>query len=520
MTHGDLNEDILTPLAFGVCAPIDSFEPVAFDDFASALRQTLDDGGRVLSLFARSTSEAQQWTLVAVLARRHASEAAGQDPARASLVGGDYSFSLGVVCARVGQSYPSLTPRSPALHLFERDLHERCGIVPEGHPWLRPVRHWPSDGGDATQPWPMYELEGPEVHEVRVGPVHAGVIEPGHFRFQCHGERVFRLEIALGFQHRGLLAQLVGGPHCHTLAQMETVAGDTSVGHAWAHAQVVEALSQVCVSPRADALRACGLELERLANHVGDLGALAGDVGFLPTASYCGGLRGDLLNLSAMISGSRLGRGLVRVGGVGFDLDDELTGSMRERLRSIGEAAERANLLLWASPSSTGRFEGTGTVPPEVARSLGLVGFAARASGVDIDVRRCFPTQTYSDHPVRHWLKEQGDVYARGRMRWREAEASFAFLDQVLDELPEGDLRVAPTELSPDSLAVGLVEGWRGEICHIGLTDAQGRFEAYEIVDPSFHNWTGLEMALRGAEISDFPLCNKSFNLSYAGHDL
>ena len=517
MTGASLLKRVVQPMRLGHSLPLDSLEPIAFESFASAVDHALQAGGRLLSLFLRP-SVRDEHDLHAILALRAGAEQDAHDSSRTTLSGGEHVFTLGVVSTKVGASFPSLTPRVLAAHLFERELYERHGVVPEGHPWLRPVRKWPSN--DGATPWPMYALGGKEVHEVRVGPVHAGVIEPGHFRFQCHGERVFRLEIALGYQHRGLLPAMIGGPRKRTIHRMETVAGDTSVGHARAYAQVVEALGGVRVSPRAEALRACALELERMANHMGDLGALAGDVGFLPTASALVGLRGDVLNLSAALCGSRLGHGLVRVGGVGFDAHPALAQSMRETSCALRAPAQRANTLLWASPSAMGRFEGTGSVSHEVARQLGFVGPVARASGVDVDARRDFPTEAYRTHPVRLWLKHQGDVYARGRMRWREVEASLSFLDEVLAQLPEGELRLAEPELAPDSLAVGIVEGWRGEIVHVGVTDSNRTFASYEIVDPSFHNWMGMEMALRGMEISDFPLCNKSFNLSYAGHDL
>ena len=358
------------------------------------------------------------------------------------------------------------------------------------------------------------------MHEVAVGPVHAGVIEPGHFRFQCHGETVLHLEISLGYQHRGVEESLHGGPDGRAVHLAETLAGDSSIGHAIAFCQAVEALSGCVVPARAQAIRAVGLELERAANHVGDLGALAGDVGFLPTSSWCGRIRGDILNMSALLCGSRFGRGLVRPGGTGFDLDDARAGMLRERIASAARDARDACSLLWTTPSVIARFEGTGTLSPETAREIGLVGPAARASGIDRDVRRDLPTGIYgfSHIPVSTW--QTGDVFARAQVRWLEVQRSFAFIDEQLRALPSGECRVAAGRLAPRRIAISLVEGWRGEVCHVALTDSAGRFGSYKVVDPSFHNWFGLALAMRGGEISDFPLCNKSFNLSYCGHDL
>ena len=428
-------------------------------------------------------------------------------------------------------TYPALTPACAQAHMFEREVWEQHGLVPEGHPWLKPVRQSPATGPATGE---FFAVEGREIHEVAVGPVHAGIIEPGHFRFQCDGEEVLHLEIALGYQHRGAERALLGGPHRATLSQMETVAGDTTIGHATAYAQLLETLGGGEAPLRAQWLRALALELERLANHTGDLGALANDVAFLPTSSACGKLRGDFLNLTALLCGNRFGRGLVKPGGCRWDLDPDRASTLVERLKAALAEVDQAANWLWDASSVRARFEMVGMVTPEQATEIGLVGPAARACGLVRDVRYDHPAgwHRFAQAPVAVW--PGGDVFARARVRWLEIQRSGQFLIEQIAMPPDGpifvegkpvhefvghDVRSAP-RLPPDTLAVSLVEGWRGEVCHVALTDARGQFRRYKIVDPSFHNWTALAMSLRDQQISDFPLCNKSFNLSYCGFDL
>ncbi|MFH0754095.1 MAG: hydrogenase [Candidatus Omnitrophota bacterium] len=446
----------------------------------------------------------------------------------------DEDAELSVFSARVTAheaQYASLTPDLVQAHLFEREIAEQWAVVPLGHPWLKPVRYhanyrgvadiWPDVAG-RTIPgaYPFYAIDGEEVHEVGVGPVHAGIIEPGHFRFQCHGEEILHLEIQLGYQHRGIEMLMHGSDLKRGMLLSESIAGDTSIGHSLAFCEVVESLSGCHIPSRAQAIRAVALELERLCNHVGDLGALGMDAGFLPTSAYFGRMRGDYLNLLLALTGNRFGKGLCRPGGVSFDIDAAMADDFCRKLKVYKREFEDVSGLLFSRPSILARFEGVGVISSQVAQKIGMVGPAARASQLERDVRINHPSGMWQFHHVPVSLGATGDVYARAFVKRQEVMRSIEFLLKVLPSLPQGEVFIPAGPMQPGALAVSLVEGWRGEIMHLGITDAQGGFLRYKIKDPSFHNWFGLALAMRNQEISDFPLCNKSFNLSYCGHDL
>ncbi len=500
------------PLHNSQAVDVEQIPVLKINAFRNSVIDAVKSGMRIASLFA-APSNHDHLRLFAVLAD-------------------DNAGSLSVLSSDVADKYPALTPDCTQAHLFEREIAEQWSVVPEGHPWLKPVRFHPpylagpdargrkSEDHRAPSVMDFFKVAGDQVHEVAVGPVHAGIIEPGHFRFQCHGERVLNLEISLGYQHRGIERALRGGPDKRTLHYVQTIAGDTTIGHTTAYCQLIESLSGDTVSPRAQSLRGIALELERVTNHTGDLGALAGDVGYLPTSSFCGRIRGDFLNMTALICGSRFGRGQVLPGGVGFDLTCQDSDVLAERLaRSLKDLTVAANLL-WNTPSVLARFEDTGTLQAQMCRELGMVGVPARACGVQIDCRFNFPAGIYRFAQIHVSTSNTGDVFARAFVRWLEVQRSIAFIRDQLEALPEGWIRTQIQPLSPHKFGVSLVEGWRGEICHVGMTGPDGSLCHYKIVDPSFHNWTGLAMALRDPQISDFPLCNKSFNLSYCGHDL
>ena len=411
--------------------------------------------------------------------------------------------------------YESFTSIYPQFHIFEREFYEEFGIEPLNHPWLKPLRK-------NQNIYPFFEMRGDEVHQVAVGPIHAGVIEPGHFRFMCHGEKVYDLEIMLGYQNRGVEDILL---KCNKFNNRlaESICGDSVIAYNMAYSQVMETLADAKVSERAELIRRIALEMERIAIHIGDMGAIAGDIAYQMGASIFGVTRTLVINTMLEISGSRFGRGLIEVGGVNFDIDRKLSEKIIAVLNEVAETVDRTTNVMLKSPTVISRLERTGTVSMETARALGAVGMAARASGVDLDSRFDMNDKYYTSLDVVKPFKAHGDVHSRFKLRYKEIKQSMKIVKALLKQLIEEKSELKTNinyNLQPNSFVISVVEGWRGEVVHIAVTGSNSELLRYKIKDPSFNNWYMLAMAVRNNGISDFPLCNKSFNLSYCGNDL
>ncbi len=419
-------------------------------------------------------------------------------------------------------SYKSITPEVKSFHLFEREFYEQFGIKPAGHPWLKPVRKGIAGISDKEIQYEFFKMGGEEVHEVGVGPIHAGIIEPGHFRFSCHGEQIHHLEIELGFQHRGVEELFIRNKNnsIYLLKLSESIAGDTVIGHAGTFVRAIESLGEINISRRAMTIRTIALELERIGIHLGDLSALAGDVAYLTGNAAFGALRTKVINTTMAICGSRFGHGLIAVGGVNYDITQELNEKISQTIIQLEEDVELAAEVLFSSASVLARFEKTGEISNETAREIGLVGPASRASGVALDIRSDHPYGGFSLFPVHKFTLKTGDVFARAYIRYIEIMQSIKIIKEQLESPGEGELKKTSSKLKPNHFVISMAEGWRGEIVHTAITDETGQVKRYKIKDPSFNNWLAVALAVRNNGISDFPLCNKSFNLSYSGFDL
>lgn len=412
-------------------------------------------------------------------------------------------------------SFESITPHLPAFHIFEREFYEEFSIEPKNHPWLKPVRKQDKE-------YKFFEMAGEEIHQVAVGPIHAGIIEPGHFRFMCLGEKVYNLEIRLGYQNRNV-EQLFLNNKKFNNRLAESICGDSVVSHNLAYTQVMESLLNINISNKAQLIRLIALEMERTAIHIGDMGAIAGDIAYLMGASVFGATRTLVINTLLDICGSRFARGLINVGGVNFDICKEQMEKYLVTLEKIEQTVKRMTKTMLNSSSVVSRLEKTGYLSKEQAIKLNIIGIAGKASGNNKDSRVIFENKWYKNMP-EIMLKPTGDVYARFCVRYKEVLQSIKLIRKFFTKLENYEaenIKELPTKsLAKNSFCVSVTEGWRGEIVHCAITDDKENILRYKVKDTSFNNWFGLALAVKNNEISDFPLCNKSFNLSYCGNDL
>jgi len=432
--------------------------------------------------------------------------------------------------------FASLATRSFAASRFEREIHDLFGLVPEGHPDLRRLalhQYWPAgyhplrrdvvprtDFIDAGEPFPFQRVEGEGLFEITVGPVHAGIIEPGHFRFSVEGETIVNLETRLGFVHKGTEKLFEGVAFHEAPALAERISGDTSVGHGLAYCQAVEAIAGCAVPVRANRLRVVLLELERLYNHVGDVGMIVNDTGFGFGHAHCFRIREELLRLNERVTGHRLLRGAMVPGGVTGPIVVAPLAELAARIDDL--VAEFASVVRLCLDNTTvlERLQGTGRLTERTATEMQVVGLVGRASGIDADLRRDAPFAGYGEAGVHVAVYGTGDVWARTMVRLDEARESARLIREVAARDAGGEVAVRVPPLTAGAHALGLVEAWRGPVWHWVLAGGPASLDRVKIVDPSFRNWPALEYAVLNNIVPDFPLCNKSFNLSYSGNDL
>ncbi len=444
---------------------------------------------------------------------------------------------LSTELAGTDRLFPSITPHIHAAQWYEREIRDMFGLIPQGHPDLRRLvrhEHWPK----GTHPlrkdfsWDCVlgrqqgehrfrPIEGEGVFEVPVGPIHAGIIESGHFRFSVAGEPIMQLELRHFWKHRGVEKLFEQQTLINAVPLAERVSGDTTVGHSLAYCQAVEALLHLEVPRRAKYLRTLFLELERLSNHLGDIGAMCNDTAYALAHAHCGRMKERIMQLNDRLTGSRFLRGAIRVGGVTRDIDNGRLAEIVEELNRIQPDFSEVGAIIFANASLTDRLETTGTLHERAAWDHAVMGVVGRASGMDCDLRRDRPFAAYDELRVNVALYRYGDVRARLRVRGDEIHESIRLIREMCGKIPAGPIANQPS-YSPNhgDWTLSAVEGWRGEILYMVTAGEGSRIHRCKVRDPSFVNWPAIQWAVPGNIIPDFPLINKSFNLSYAGNDL
>lgn len=474
---------------------------------------------------AASELTAGRWILIALWAEPQVVHLAIREDATGRIA------ILSLPCP--GRTFPSLAYSHPPAIRLERAIQDLVGLTAEGLPDSRPwldhgrwqVEHplaktaGPSHG---RKDYRFLPVEGTDLHQIPVGPVHAGIIEPGHFRFTASGETVARLEERLGYVHRGVEHLMIGSSLEHGSRLAGRASGDSTVAYALAFARAAEAALGIEVSPRVHALRAVMAELERIANHLGDIGAICNDAAFALMLAHLSALRERVLRASMAAFGHRLMMDVIVPGGLARDLASDGLAELQNLLRMIETSFPRLVELYDNTTSLQDRTATTGIVSSDLVQNFGAGGFVGRASGRNFDARRSPGYAPYAALAFEVPVRMEGDVNARIWIRIREVEQSLRLLHQLLDRLPEGPVAADPAKLGSKAASEGtsLIEGFRGDIFAWIRMDEGGKIARCHLRDPSWFQWPLLEAAIEGNIVADFPLCNKSFNCSYAGHDL
>jgi len=492
--------------------------PVNSGQLLAACRLAWEQGGQLVALWATDDRDLQRGFCVRVLLR---------DADGFTLLEHTLPDELA--------HYPDISPIFPVANRMQRAAFDMVGVqcdADDQRPWTWQAA-WPIDRFplrrefEASPKWEpgqedyaFVQVTGDGVHEIPVGPIHAGIIEPGHFRFQIVGEKVLRLEERLGYTHKGVEKRFEAMPivEAHRLAGR--ISGDSTVAYAWAYAQAVEAIAGVAAPPRAAWLRALLLERERLGNHLGDLGYIGNDAGLAFGLAQFSRLKEDVLRLNQRLFGHRLLMDAVVPGGCARDLPPGAASELRAQCASLARELRVLRDIYDEHAGLQDRFRNCGCVPRELAVKLGLTGFAARASGLPEDLRCDFADTAYATLNVRRATRQQGDVAARVAVRFDEAQESLRLTDLMVEAMPDGDVALSLPPITASSIALGAVEGWRGAVVIALESGPNGTIRRCHAHDPSWQNWPVLEHAVIGNIVPDFPLINKSFNLSYSGHDL
>jgi len=443
-----------------------------------------------------------------------------------------------IVENKVKERFNSLAIIIPALNWYEREIRDMFGLVPLNHPDPRPLVLFPEnippdlhplrkDFDIKTRPefksygkYEYKEVEGEGVFNILVGPIHAGIIEPGHFRFSLAGEHILQLEIRHFWKHRGVEKLAEGKTAEEVLEIVPKVSGDHSYAHTLAYVQAIEKLSNTEIPQRAKYLRVLFAELERLMCNLNDVAWLFQDVAYSFGAQGMFILKEEVMRLNKALTGNRFNKNVLKIGGVSVDLNQEKINLIIDKLSYIADKFEFYKKIIFDSASVLDRFETTGRILYETVKELSCVGYTARASGLKSDIRKEHPYLIYDKLTFTSRTFEEGDCFARLKCRLSDIEDSISIIKEVLSDLPDGEIFTHPNLLPANRWTLGYTEGQRGNVIHFIKTDKEGKIDRLKIRDPSFNNWQAIQWAVLGDIVADFPLVNKSLNLSYAGTDL